>query len=134
MSIFNILKSNKKAMIPKEVIPIEEQLRVLSDLGIKPKHEGFIDWICYEWGRDAVESDPYYLLLFSLGGERENGDIWERLSDDVYSFDIECVEDGDIYEQFLKKLSTLSKGALNRGQSCLTARRLHYGQHKNHRS
>ena len=93
----------------KEKIPVEEQLRVLSELGIKPKHGGYLDWVCTEeWGREALEDDPYNLILFSLGGERETGGIWERLSDDVYSFDMECVVDDGIYADILIKLAALS--------------------------
>jgi len=111
MSIFDILKTKKKASNPREKISIEDQLLVLSDLGIKPKHDGYLDWVCYEWGRDAVEADRYNLILFSLGGERESGDSWERLSEDVYSFDTECVEDEGIYADIFINLAALSKGA-----------------------
>ena len=38
------------------------------------------------------------------------GDNWERLSDDVYSFDMECVEDDDIYAIILMHLAAMSKG------------------------
>jgi len=102
MSIF---KSKKKT------IPILEQLNTLLSIGIRPKQDDFLDWVCDEWGKETVESDPYNLMLFSLGGERENGDLWERLSDDIYSFDTECVEDSNIYEVVLERLVTLSKGS-----------------------
>jgi len=102
MSIF---KSKKKT------IPIQEQLNTLLSIGIRPKQDDFLDWVCDEWGKETVESDPYNLMLFSLGGERENGDLWERLSDDIYSFDTESVEDSNIYEVVLERLVTLSKGS-----------------------
>jgi len=93
-------------------VSIEEQLRVLAELGIKPKADGFVDFICYDWGRDAVESDPYNLLLHSLSAGRIiNDDEWEDNSDDVYGFDTECVEDGGVYAEKLEALSAFSKGA-----------------------
>jgi len=106
MSFFDIFKSNKK-------ISIEQQLNTFSKLNITPKNDDFIDWIYCEWGRKAVEADPYNLILSSLGGERENGDAWERVSDDVYSFDTECVEDADIYAEILTNLAALSKDAFS---------------------
>ena len=113
MSIFNVFKSKSKQASAKKHkhLAVEEQLQVLSDLGIRPKREDFIEWICYEWGRNAVESDPYNLMLFSLGGERQKDDgTWEYSSDDIYSFDMECVEDSDIYSSIVKRLSALSNG------------------------
>jgi len=113
MGIFNIFKPKKKVANLKMRVSVEEQIIVLSNLGIKPKQDGYVDWICYEWGRDAVEADPYTLMLFSLGGERESGDKWERLSDDVYSFDTECVEDDDVYADIFINLAALSKGVFS---------------------
>ena len=113
MGIFNIFKPKKKVANLKMRVSVEEQIIVLSNLGIKPKQDGYVDWICYEWSRDAVEADPYNLMLFSLGGERESGDKWERLSDDVYSFDTECVEDDDVYADIFINLAALSKGVFS---------------------
>jgi len=115
MDIFNFFKSKKKSMDSKIKISVEEQLNTLIGLGIKPKYDDYVDWICDEWGRETVETDPYNLMLFSLGGEREtdDGETWELLSDDIYSFDTECVEDDNIYEVVLGRLATLSKGKFN---------------------
>ncbi|MCL2153240.1 MAG: hypothetical protein FWH57_09855 [Oscillospiraceae bacterium] len=113
MSFFNVFKPKSKRVSAKKHthLAVEDQLMVLSDLGIRPKRNDFVEWICNEWGRDAVESDPYNLMLFSLGGERcEDDGTWEYVSDDIYTFDSECVEESDIYANVLKRLSVLSKG------------------------
>ena len=107
MSIFDIFKSKANA----KTISLEKQLDTLSKLGIKPVHGDFLDWLCTEWSKDAIESDPYNLMLFSLGGERERGNSWEYLSDDIFYFDTECVEEEDIYETVIKRLEILSKDA-----------------------
>ena len=112
MSIFNIFKSKKKIPHPQKP-SVEEQLRVLADLGIKPKQDGYVEWVCYEWDREDIETLPYNLILYSLGGERENAGIWERSSDDVFSFDIDCVDNENIYAKILIRLVELSKGMLN---------------------
>ena len=108
MGFFDIFKKKTKTSVP-----LEEQLRTLADLGIRPKHGDFIKWICDEWGKEAVESDPYNLMLFSLGRERERNGSWEHLSDDIYCFDTECVENEDIYQTILERLAILSKGVFN---------------------
>lgn len=80
-------------------------------MGIKPKHDNFVELVCGEWGRGALETDPYNLLLRSLGGERELEDGgWEPLSDDIYYFDTECVEGNDIYADVFGRLAVIAKG------------------------
>ena len=101
----------------KTRISVEEQLNRLIKMGIAPKHDDFIDYICDICGKEEVETDPYNLILYELGGERENGDVWESLSDDMYTFDTECVEDDDIYEIILERLSALSKGIFSIGNT-----------------
>jgi len=109
MGIFDLFRKKTKAGVP-----IEEQLRALAEFGIRPRHDDYPEWICHEWGKEAVESDPYNLMLYSLGGERErDGGSWERLSDDIYSFDTECVEDEDVYTTTLERLAALSKGVFS---------------------
>lgn len=111
MSIFNFIRSFKnKGKVTVDKISLETQLEKLASLGIYPKDEDFMEWISDEWGRDSVEYDPYNLLLFSLGGEREVDNTWKPLSEEVYSFDTECVEDDDSYQIVLERLVALTKG------------------------
>lgn len=93
-----------------ETIPIEEQLLTLSNFGINPKHDDFIEWLCSEWETDVVRSDPYGLLML-LGGVRNRGGSYERLSDDVFYFDTGCVDDSGSYRTILERFIALSKGA-----------------------
>ncbi|MCL2125874.1 MAG: hypothetical protein FWH33_07815 [Oscillospiraceae bacterium] len=93
------------------IVSLEEQLSVLADMDIRPRHDDFIQWVGGEWGREPIESDPYNLLFALLGGERENEDgLWEPLSDDIYNFDTECVENNDIYATVFERLAAISKG------------------------
>lgn len=94
-----------------EMIPIAEQLDELGRFGIVPKHDDFIEWIHGQWGTQVISSDPNELLMV-LGGVRKIGDSWERLSDDVIHFDLECVDDSNSYTSMLEQLVALSKGAL----------------------
>ncbi|MDR0335337.1 MAG: hypothetical protein LBH69_05605 [Methanomassiliicoccaceae archaeon] len=62
----------------------------------------------------ALETDPYGLLLHSLGSERERGSgEWEANSDNVYAFDAECVEGDDTYQKAFTRLSVLSNGSFS---------------------
>lgn len=108
MNLFGLFKKEKK-----KVELFEERLKRmldrLAELGIKAKDDDFTDWIVKEWGYERIASDPYGLLLYTLGGERESGEEWLPLSNDIYSFDTECVED-DAYEEVLRRLSAITKG------------------------
>ena len=100
----------RKAKKHKGIVPIEEQLRVLSDFGIRPRHDDFAQWVSSKWGK-TIEADPYSLLFPILGGQREIKDgLWEHLSDDIFSFDTECVENNDIYTTVFERLAAISKG------------------------
>ncbi len=110
MSFFNFFNKNRKNDSRNPKVRIEEQLSILDGLGIKPNFDGFVDWICYEWGREEVESDPYNLLLYSLGGEREVDGEWLTSSDSIYCFDTECVEDDDTYTRIIKSFARITKG------------------------
>ena len=95
-----------------ETIPLEEQLARLSNFGINPKCDDFVEWMWCEWETDTVKSDPYELLML-LGGVREASGLVERLSNDVFYFDTGCVDDGNSYRTILEQLVTISKGAFN---------------------
>lgn len=113
MSIWGFFKSNKKksnSIATK--VSLDIQLERLANFGVKPKDNDFVEWICNEWEMDSLESDPYTLVLFSMGGEREVENVWEPLSEDVYSFDTECIEDEDSYKYVLEQLIAITKGEL----------------------
>jgi hypothetical protein len=113
MKFFNFFTGKRKNNKDTVGITIEKQLDTLSKLGISPRHDLFVEWLCNDWGRETVETDPWNLILFTLGGERELDNGWEPLSNDIYSFDTECVEDDNIYADIFKKLSFYSKGDFN---------------------
>lgn len=113
MNILDILKLKKrKSKSTVSKVSVDDQLERLACIGIQPKDKDFLEWIYNEWGKERLESDPYYLLLFSLGGEREVENIWKPLSEDVYSFDTECIEDDDAYKDVLERLVAITKGEL----------------------
>jgi hypothetical protein len=110
MSFFSIFKKKGRIREKTASIALETQLETLSKLGISPRHDSFVEWLFDDCDRETIERN-YWILLFTLGGERELDNGWEALSNDIYCFDMECVEDDDIYASILKKLSFYSKGS-----------------------
>ena len=109
MGIFNIFVKKEKAKKQLSKISVEEQLETLSRLGISPRHNSFVEWICNDWGREEVENTPWYLILYTLGIERELETGWESMSNDIFSFDYDCVDDENTYTRIIEKLSYFSK-------------------------
>ena len=107
-----VIKPGSKTRKSMVMIPVEKQLRLLADLSIKLRQEDFVKWINDEWSKETLESNPYSPLLFSFGNRRFNEQYkkWEWLSDDVFTFDTECVDGYDIYSAVLERLGVLSKG------------------------
>jgi len=93
VNIFNIFKSKKKVIIPKETIPkeklfIKEQLRVLSDLGI---NADLVNECINLWGRGKYIKKSE--LLSIPDSELENivlGWIWGKFNDE-WSNDYEVI-------------------------------------------
>jgi len=95
-----------------ERVPISDQLKVLANLGVCPNHVDFAQWVYDEFGIEAVSADPLELLTF-LGSARQSGDVLQILSDDVYSFGVECVTDSTAYVAILNRMAALSKGVFD---------------------
>ena len=111
-----INKPSKNALKPKNKVSVEDQIIVLSELGIKPKQDDFKKWIYEECDIEDIESNPYNALLYIMSGTRQykyGTYRWESLSDDIFILDIECVVSDDIYAVALKRLAVLSKGVFD---------------------
>ncbi|MDR3551511.1 MAG: hypothetical protein P4L75_00150 [Clostridia bacterium] len=95
------------------VVPLETQLAKLSSLGIVPRDGVAPGRILEKFTREELEETPYMMLLAALGGVFENEDgEWLPLSDDIVCLDTECIEEGGIYTEIVRRLCVLSKGAL----------------------
>ena len=95
-------------------LSVETQLSTLADLGIKLRQDRFTKWIYDEWSKETLESNPYSPLLFSFGRQHlSDKKKWEWLSDDVFTFDAECVDGYDLYSAVFKRLGDLSKGVFD---------------------
>ncbi len=84
---------------------LEEQIAVLKSAGIELNPGVTITDLLTEMSLEDYESDPYIGLLSIMG---EN----DKLSDDVWHFDTECVEGSGSYVLIAHSFRVLSNGLL----------------------
>lgn len=109
------LKLFKKKKQKKQVqrYSIGSQLSQLKDIGINPNSGMTINEIIQVVDLNDIESEPYIFLMIALGGELELPDgQWVSISDDLWYFDTECIEDNGIYVQIINRLIQISRGLL----------------------
>ncbi|MDO3410520.1 hypothetical protein QWJ34_12180 [Saccharibacillus sp. CPCC 101409] len=94
---------------------LEEQIRKLVSLGIgfSLPEEELIEQLTRHWERELYEEEPYVLLLNIAGLEQfERGRGLYRLSPQIWTFDIECVEEEDVYEQAVETMVAMTGGRI----------------------
>jgi hypothetical protein len=92
----------------RKAVPLDEQLRILAECGVRPApgvEPGALTRILTP---AQLETDPFSLTLTMLGGELDG----RFLSDDIWHFDTECIEDTGDYARIARRLVTLAKGEL----------------------
>src|SRR3954468_125362 len=67
--------------------------------------------LLYSLGGTAESTVDWVQLLCVLGSEVERGN-GERISDDIWHFDAECIEDRGDYQRVVTRFVILAKGAL----------------------
>jgi hypothetical protein len=109
--MFQLFKRTKKASPT-----VEEQIQVLRDLGFTFNLNDageLIDCLLEQFEREGYEEDPYFLLLTVAGAELYDGNRQViRMCDDVWNFDMECMEEEDAYTRLLRNFIDLAKGEL----------------------
>ena len=96
-------------------VPLEEQLRTLASCGISLATGLGPEALTISFDRTAFESDPYRLARLVMGGEAETeaqASPSGYLSDQIWHFDTECIEDHGAYATIATRLHTLAQGAL----------------------
>lgn len=92
-------------------ITIEEQLKTLSDCGIRLRPNITLEHLLASFDRESYEKEPYVLLLTSMGGELEI-EPFEYASDAIWHFDTECIEDHGDYTKIAYRMRDLAGNAL----------------------
>ncbi|TXK80680.1 hypothetical protein [Paenibacillus sp. N3.4] len=109
--MFNFFKRTRKANPT-----LEEQINVLLRLGITFKESEssrLVNNLLVQFDRENYEQDPFYLLLTIIGANLfDHNDNEIRMSNDVWNFDTECIDEENIYTKLLKDFINLAKGEL----------------------
>ncbi len=87
---------------------LEEQLRILGELGLCLNQGVTIDDLLYSFDRAVYEREPFGVLLFMLGAEVEREPWGRRICDRVWNFDTECITSTGDYSRIVKKLCALA--------------------------
>jgi len=90
---------------------VSESLQTLANIGIRARPGISNEDLLYSLGGSMDSKVEMLNLLCTLGGEVERGDF-VRISDDVWHFDAECIEDHGAYVSVVNRFVILAKGAL----------------------
>ncbi len=97
-------------MFGRKKPPLSEQLATLAECGIVPRDGVTEDDLIASLGEDAFLEQPYLMAMVALGGESET--TYEPLSDTIWHFDTECIEDHGAYVAIAERMRTMAKGDL----------------------
>ena len=114
-----VIKLQKEEVTSEETIavPLEEQLIKLEELGLKLNYEAGItkEDLLNVYDLSLYVENPYSFLLTAMGVTIEQ-EPWTPLSNSVYSFDTECIEDNGSYVEVLENIIRISNGDLKLSQ------------------
>lgn len=102
--------SNKKRE-SKPSVSVAQALELLAAIGIRHRPEISQDDLLLSLGGTLNSAVDWTLLLCVLGGEVERDDF-ERISDDIWHVDAECIEDHGDYIRLVERFAILTKGLL----------------------
>ena len=86
---------------------LEAQLDKLAELGLALNPGVTIEDILFSFDRQALESDPFKLLLFVFGSEVEPEPWGRRICNRVWNFDPECISATGDYVKIVHQLCLL---------------------------
>lgn len=87
---------------------LEEQLKVLEKIGLSLDEGVTIKDMLYSFPEETFQENPFELVLFLFGSEIEREPWGRRFSNQVWSFDIECIHGPGSYVEILKELARLA--------------------------
>lgn len=91
-------------------ISLEQQYKTLTLCGIKLRAGLTVDQLVASYDRETFEEEPYTLLL-SLMGRELDVEPFEYASDDIWCFEVECIEDHNDYVRIAQRLRDLAGDA-----------------------
>ena len=99
----------------KKPVSLDEQLRILSSCGVNLATGVDTSALTLSFEPAQFEADPFRLVLTMMGSEAEDARQAGPsgfLSDDIWHFDTECIENTGDYARIATRLATLAKGEL----------------------
>jgi hypothetical protein len=102
---------SRKSKTPASAITVAEGLERLSGLGIRVRPGITQKDLLLMLGGTVESPVDWVSLLCVLGSEVEHGQF-ERISDDIWHFDAECIEDDGDYARVVQRFAILAKELL----------------------
>jgi hypothetical protein len=100
-----------KSKPPASIVTVAQALEQLATLGIHTRPGITNDDLLFSLGGTMDSPVDLVSILCVLGSEVERGDF-QRISDDIWHFDAECIEDNGDYVRLIERFVALAKGAL----------------------
>lgn len=95
----------------KKLVPFDKQLEIFSKLGFKLNPGISVDDVNRWGGKKKFDEPPFRMLYITLGQTIER-EPWTPLTDRVWDFDVEAVEDNGAYIEIMKNLERISRGEI----------------------
>ncbi len=96
----------------KKTVPLIQQLHQLELCGIALRDGITIDDLLDLHSEEAYQKHPYVMLLIALGGVVDEAPYDRYLSNNVWHFDVECIEDHGAYVDIATRMKVLAEGNL----------------------
>lgn len=94
-----------------ELPTLEQQLATLEELEIRLRPGLTVEDLLLDLSREDYEAQPYEPLLIAMGGALSEAP-YGRISDDIWHFDTEAIEDHGSYVFIAERLRDLADGKL----------------------
>ena len=89
-------------------VSIEEQIKILADLGLELNKSVSVEDLLYSWDREDYESKPFDTILFVYGSEIESEPWGRNICDRVWNFDVEFIEGNGSYTEIVNRFSLVA--------------------------
>ena len=93
-------------LFKKKPPSLEQQLRDLGAPGVRVLPEATPEALLKDWSRAQFDEAPYMLAVIALGGDLP------PLSENLWHFDTECIEDHGAYVTIAERFRDLARGDL----------------------
>jgi hypothetical protein len=98
--MFNLFK--------RPVITLDEQISNLTACGITLRSDISKDDLLISFDVSKYQKTPYELLLCCMGGEVEKEPFDRIISDNIWHFDAECIEDHGAYKSITERMRLIA--------------------------